>query len=201
MKTRLMIKRFGPPVAVFSLVAVGALLALPDNDGAEANKDLVPVLVATELIRSGSSTDGLSGVVDQHLVPRAQRPDGALSNTRDIPTGVLAYDHVAGQQLLVTSFAKDPVAATGDGRVAVSVRVDSQRWVGPFTTTGAVVDVYAIDENGATRISGNAVILGSPDTDDLTPKQDSIVSLAVREETLEAVLVAASENRLWMVGA
>jgi hypothetical protein len=108
---------------------------------------------------------------------------------------------VVGQQLLVTSFADDAVAAVGAGRVSVSVRVDSQRWVGPFNTTGTVVDVYAIDENGATKISSGAVILGSPSTEDLTPKQDSIVSLAVREETLQAVLVAASENRLWMVGA
>jgi hypothetical protein len=201
MKTKTMFKRFGPTVAVFSLVSVGALLALPDNDSADADKDLVPVLVAKDALPSGTPTGSLADVVEVRDVPRPARAEGALDSVGDIPEGVLAYDHVVGQQLLVTSFADDAVAAVGAGRVSVSVRVDSQRWVGPFNTTGTVVDVYAIDENGATKISSGAVILGSPSTEDLTPKQDSIVSLAVREETLQAVLVAASENRLWMVGA
>lgn len=201
MKTKTMVKRYGPPMAVFALVSAGALLALPEPDGNDGGGDLVPVLVVTKPIAAGSPTDDLAGGVDVRLVPGSSRPDGALDDEKDVPDGVLAYDHVAGQQLLATSFAEDSVAAVGDGRVAVSVRVDSQRWVGPYTTTGVVVDVYSIDETGATKISDGAVILGSPATEDLTPKQDSIVSLAVRAETLQAVLVAANENRLWMVGS
>ncbi len=201
MTTKSKIKRFGPSVAVFSLVSVGALMALPDNDGADANKDLVPVVVATKTMASGTPSESVATGVEVRKVPRSARAEGAIDAIGDVPRGVLAYDHVAGQQLLVTSFADDPVDAVGEGRVAVSVLVDPQRWVGPFSTTGAVVDVYAIDENGATKISSGAVILKSPSSEDLAPKEDSIVSLAVREETLQAVLVAASENRLWMVGA
>jgi hypothetical protein len=197
----MMIKKFGPAAAVFSLVSVGALLALPDRDSADPGQDLVPVVVVKETLASGTDTSALAGLVQVRKVPRSARADGALDSVADIPKGVLAYDHVGGQQLLVTSFADDPVDAVGEGRVAVSVRVDPQRWVGPFTTTGAVVDVYAIDENGATMISRGAVILGSPRADELMPKEDSIVSLAVRQETLQAVLVAANENRLWMVGS
>ena len=200
MKTKTMAKRYGPSVAVFALVSAGVVLALPKDGAGNDDADLVPVLVVTRPVAAGSPTDDLAASVAVRRIAESDRPDGALVDDADIPDGVMAYDHVAGQQLLAGSFAEDPVAAVGEGRVAVSVRVDSQRWVGPYTMTGAKVDVYSIDDTGATKISDGAVILGSPSTDDLTPKQDSIVSLAVREETLQAVLVAANENRLWMVG-
>lgn len=201
MKTKTMMKKFAPTVAVFSLVSVGALLALPRNDGNDAETNLAPVLVVTKSVSAGSSADNLENVVAVRRIAEADLPEGALSKKEDIPVGVVAYDHVAGQQLLVTSFADDPVAAVGEDRVAISVRVDSQRWVGPYTITGSVVDVYSLDDAGATKISDDAVILGSPATEDLTPKQDSIVTLAVRQETLQDVLIAANENRLWMVGS
>lgn len=202
MKTKMMVKRYGSTVAVFALVSAGAWLALPNGgDGKDDGTDLVPVLVVTKAVAGGSSAADLESAVAVRRIAEADLPDGALSEKEDIPEGVVAYDHVAGQQLLVTSFADDPVAAVGEGRVAVSVRVDSQRWVGPYTTTGSVVDVYSLEDTGATKISGGAVILGSPATEDLTPKQDSIVTLAVRQETLQAVLIAANENRLWMVGS
>lgn len=200
MKTKTMAKRFGPTTAVFALVSFGAFLALPKDNDKGGGQDTVPVLVVTQPIAAGSPSERLSGATEVLQVPRSERPEGALGDPEQIPDGVVAYDHVPGQQLLATSFAKDPVDAVGEGRVAVSVRVDSQRWVGPYTMTGSVVDIFSIDETGATKIADGAVILGSPATEDLTPKQDSIVSLAVREESLQAVLLAANENRLWMVG-
>lgn len=201
MKTKTMVKKFGPTVAVFSLVSFGALLALPKNGNGNADADLVPVVVVTKEFAGGSSAASLDGHVDVRRVPRSARTDGALRSVSEIPDGVLAFDHASGQQLLATSFAENQVTAVGDGRVAVSVLVDPQRWVGPYTVSGAQVDVYAIGDEGAELISAGAVILGSPATDGLMPKEDSIVSLAVRDDTLEAVLLAASENRLWMVGS
>lgn len=201
MKTKSMVKKFVPTVAVFSLVSVGALLALPKDDGGASGTDLVPVVVVTKAFPGGSSAASLDGNVAVRNVPRSARTEGALAAVSEIPEGVLAFDHASGQQLLETSFAKDQVAAVGEGRVAVSVLVDPQRWVGPFSISGAEVDVYAIRDDGAELISAGAVILGSPSADGLLPKEDAIVSIAVRDETLQDVLLAASENRLWMVGS
>ena len=201
MKKKAMLKKFGPTVAVFSLVSVGAVLALPKNNGSASGADLVPVVVVTKSIPGGSSTASLEGNVEVRNIPRSAQVKGALASVSEIPDGVLAFDHASGQQLLETSVAEDQVAAVGEGRVAVSVLVDPQRWVGPFTISGAEVDVYAVRDDGAELISSGAVILGTPSTDGLLPKEDAIVSLAVRDETLQAVLLAASEGRLWMVGS
>ena len=199
MNIKFSIKRFGPAVLAFTLVGFGVLLVLPDdNDKAKATQD-VPVVVAVNSLSSGASAGQVRNNVEIQLVPQASRATGAFSSIEDIPDGVLAYTHVAGQQILKSSFSVNQLVALGEGYVAVSIRVESQRWVGPYVMSGKSVNIYDTNITTASLISSDAVILGTPETEDLEPKQDTIISLGVKQESLAAVLVAASEDRLWLV--
>ena len=199
MNIKFTLKRFGPAVLAFLLVVVGVLLVLPEDDNeAKANEE-VPVVVAVSSLASGSTAGQVRNNAEVRMVPAALRASGAFTSIEDIPEGALAYSHVAGQQILKTSFSVNQLLALGDGYVAVSIRVESQRWVGPYVMSGKSVNIFDTNITTASLISADAVILGTPETSDLEPKQDTIISLGVREESLTAVLVAASENRVWLV--
>jgi hypothetical protein len=199
MNMKFSIKRFGPAVLAFTLVVLGVLLVLPDdNDEVKANQD-VPVVVAVNSLSSGATASQVRNNVEVRMVPETSRASGAISSIAELPDGALAYTHVAGQQILKTSFSVNQLLALGDGYVAVSIRVESQRWVGPYVMSGKSVNIYDTNITTASLISSDAVILGTPETEDLEPKQETIISLGVKQESLAAVLVAASEDRLWLV--
>lgn len=195
------LKRFTPAVLAFVLVALGSLMILPKNDDVANADQRQPVLVLTGDVEAGTATADLVALVDVKMLEADARATGALSSLDDLPEGVLTSDHVTGQQLLATSFAANVVEGLGDGFVAVSVRLDAQRWVGPLVTTGDVVDVYDIGVDAATPIARKAVVLEAPAPTDLGPRDEAVISLGVPEASLSAVLVAASENRIWLVGA
>jgi hypothetical protein len=134
------------------------------------------------------------------MMDSQSRASGSLSSFEEIPEGVLVSDHVQGQQLLISSIAANAVDGLGAGFVAISVAMDSQRWLGPLLSTGTTVDVYEIVGEISTRIAENAVILNEPSTEDSSSNDQKIVSLAVPGTSLNQVLVAANENRLWLVG-
>ena len=199
MNIKFTLKRFGPAIVAFLLVVFGALLVVPQDDNeAKANQD-VPVVVAVSSLASGATASEVRSNVEVRMVPAALRASGAFSSLEDLPEGALAYSHVAGQQILKTSFSANQLFALGDGYVAVSIKVESQRWVGPYVMSGKSVNIYDTNITTASLISADAVILGTPETTDLEPKQDTIISLGVRQDSLAAVLVAASENRVWLV--
>lgn len=195
------LKRFTPAVLAFVLVALGSLMILPKNDDVANADQRQPVLVLTGDVEAGTATADLVALVDVKMLEADARATGALSSIDDLPEGVLTSDHVTGQQLLATSFAANVVEGLGEGFVAVSVRLDAQRWVGPLVTTGDVVDVYDIGVDAATPIARKAVVLEAPVPTDLGPRDEAVISLGVPETSLSAVLVAASENRIWLVGA
>ena len=201
MNIKFSMKRFGPAVLAFLLVVVGVLLLVPnDNNEAKANLE-VPIVVAESSLSSGATASQVRSNVAVRMVPETARAAGAFSSIEELPDGVLAYSHVAGQQILKTSFSENQLVALGDGYVAVSIRVESQRWVGPYVMAGSSVNIFDTQVAGASLISSDAVILGVPETTDLEPKEDTVISLGVKRESLPAVLVAASENRIWLVSA
>lgn len=194
------IRRFAPAVGAFLLVAGGTFFALPNfGDGDNTNKQL-PTVVAMAPLAGGAGSDQVRASVEIKQIDVEDRPVGALSDTTEIPEGVLVAPHVAGQQLLETSFAKDKVEALGDDYVSVSVRLESQRWVGPVLISGMTVNIFEITLTGANEVAKKAVVLEAPIPDDVEPKADAIVSLGIPRESLSKVLLAASENRLWLVG-
>ena len=195
------LKRFAPATLAFVLVAFGTLLVLPKNDEAANADERQPTLVLVRGVEAGTPASELVTDVEVKMLEPDARATGALSSLDEIPDGVLISNHVPGEQLLKSSFAANVVEGLGVGFVAVSVRLDAQRWVGPLVTTGDVVDVYDIGDEVALPIARDAVVLEAPTPTDLGPRDEAVISLGVPQSSLSAVLVAANDNRIWLVGA
>jgi hypothetical protein len=191
-------RRLLPASAAFAMAFVGVLALAPRGD--DVDRDLVPVLMATRNLSDGTAADVVDDGVEVRMVPASVRAEGAITSPDSLPDGVLAYDLVPGQQVLATAFAASRVRSLGDGYVAVSAKLDPQRWVGALLEAGRIVDVYDTNETGPVRIAARAVILQSPDTGDLAPSEDTLVSLGVPETSIADVLLAIASNRVWLVG-
>ena len=192
--------RYWPSLLAFALIAVGTVIWVNAGSSSVDSLDRLPTVVATSQVELGLDRAELLNSVEIRDLEIVARPEGALSTLAEIPDGVLVATHVAGQAILRSSVAPNRVAALGPGYMAVSVRLDPQRWVGPILLTGRTVDIYDIDPEGPRLISPDAVVVESVSPSSVDPKQETILSLGVRNDTLAAVLVAASENRIWLVG-
>jgi hypothetical protein len=193
-------KRFIPAVAIFLLVTFGLLQLIPTDKTEVVSTELTPTVVFTQVAPAGTNSSDLVSQLEIRMMDSQSRASGSLSSFDEIPSGVLVSDHVEGQQLLISSIAANAVDGLGVGFVAISVAMDAQRWVGPLLATGAMVDIYEVIGETSTRIAENAVILNEPTADDSSATDQKIISLAVPGTSLNQVLVAANENRLWLVG-
>ena len=191
------------PLGVGIFVMVGTLALLGKEDSS-ADGVLIPTLVATRAIPASTPVADLAEYTEIRDLPAAARATGALGSTAelsaDLGVGVVARGLVPGQQVLSSSIAADPIAAVADDHVAVSVRLEPQRWVGPFQTTGATVAVYEIGETGSKSIVDEARIVLSPDPNGLEPKSEAVITLAVPANRVSAVIAAAATGKLWLVG-
>ena len=194
------ITKYLPALLAFGCVLAGSLLLLPRNDDTAEAEAQVQVVMLTRDMPSGTAADDVRRAAEVRDMPREAVPEDSLNSLDDITGGVLAIDHVAGEQLTTHSFARNRVAAVGPDYVVVSVRLSAQSWSGAVRIAGDVVDVYALTESDTALISEAAVVLDSPPLEDLQPSSESIITLAVRRTTLPAVLVAASTDLLWLVG-
>jgi len=193
-------KRFIPAIAIFLLVTFGLLQLIPTDKNVAVSTELIPTVVFTQIASAGTNSSDLVSQIEIRMMDTQSRASGSLSSIEEIPSGVLVSDHVEGQQLLISSIAANAVDGLGVGFVAVSVAMDAQRWIGPLLATGTIVDVYEVIGETSTRIAENAVILNEPTVDESSPNDQTIISLAVPGSSLNQVLVAANENRLWLVG-
>jgi len=220
--------RYWPSLLAFALIAIGTVIWVNlDSESAES-LDRLPTVVVTTRLEEGTDRADLISVVELRDLEVAARPQGALSRIDDIPDGVLVAALVTGQPVLESSLAVNRVASLGEGYVAISLRVDPQRWVGPVLLTGRTVEIYDINPDinantssdinpnfnpdgspsanldlgpvGPRLISSQAVIVDAVSPTNLTPNQDTVLSIGVRETDIAAVLIAASENRIWLVG-
>jgi hypothetical protein len=193
-------KRFIPAIAIFLLVTFGLLQLIPTDKNVAVSTELIPTVVFTQIASAGTNSSDLVSQIEIRMIDTQSRASGSLSSIEEIPSGVLVSDHVEGQQLLISSIAANAVDGLGVGFVAVSVAMDAQRWIGPFLATGTMVDIYEVIGETSTRIAENAVILNEPTVDESSSNDQKIISLAVPGSSLNQVLVAANENRLWLVG-
>lgn len=195
-------KHLGMPLAAGVLVTVGALALTSGaaDSGSATGPVLIDTLVATRPIEAGTPTDELAGSVEVRELPADARADGALTNIDQLPDGTIVADLVSGQQVLASSIADDPIDAIGDDLVAVSVRLDPQRWTGPFTTTGAVVDIYETSDVDTRLIVSGAQIINAPDTAELDPRSEAVITLAVPIDSVTSVITAGATGQIWMVG-
>ena len=196
-----MLRRVGPAFAAFVLVALGVLvLANGNKKNADASNDgLRATVVAVAPISAGTSDDQLGSKVEVRMLPTNARAQGAVDSVNDLPEGVFATDLVPGQQLLTSNIVDDVRKSLGNGRVAVSARLDPAQWTGPVATTGAHVNVYAIGGNNAELIATNVIVLDSPDPGSLTPQQEAVVTLGVTDAQVSRVIGAVSGAGVWLV--
>ena len=185
-------------LAVFGLAGAGLYVALPADSGT-AGSDLVPVIVVNKEFAEGTSTELVRGSVSVRMVPEVARAASALTAIGQIPKGVLAYVHVGGQQLLQTSFAEDHVSSLGNDYVALSISLDTARWAGPILQSGRRVDVWDTNEAGPELVADGAVVLDAPSPVGIKPDVDTVVSIGVRRESVEKVLLAVANKRVWLV--
>lgn len=194
------VTKYLPAMLAFSFVLAGSWMLLPrDEDTANADAQ-VSVLVLERAMPEGSSASAVRDAATVRSMPAEAITDGAFDSIDDISDGVLAIDHAKGQQLTSLSFARNRVAAVGPEFVVTSVRMSAQNWSGALRISGDIVDVYALTDTGAAMVSAGAVVLDSPSLDDLQPSDEDVITIAVRRETLPAVLFAAREEQLWLVG-
>lgn len=194
------IVKYLPAMIAFTFVLTGSWLLLPrDSDTAEADTQ-VNVLVLTRATPKGAAPSEVIESVSVRKLPAEAVVQGAFTSLSELPNGVLAIDHAAGQQLTSSSFVRNRVAAVGPDFVVTSVRMDAQSWTGAVRIAGETVDVYALTDNGATLVTRGAVVLDAPPLAEVQPGSESVITIAVRNDVLAALLVAAREERLWLVG-
>lgn len=192
------LKKYWIPVAVFILVTAGLLTLIPrSNDDATASTGM-PTVVVTEELPVGTKSDVVRSKAKIRMIPVYARVVGALDSLDDIPDGLLVSEQAIGQQLLATSFNESQVRALGDDFVAVSIRLDPQRWVGPLSVSGQQVNIYDVQGVDAELIASNAVIINPPSTDGLKPDDKSVVTFGVKRESVAAVLLAAKNEQVWV---
>lgn len=192
--------KYLPALLAFGCVLTGSLLLLPRDEDTAGAEALVGVVVLPRDMAEGTPADEVRAAAEVRQLPPEAVPEGSLDSLNDITGGVLSVDHVAGQQLTTHSFARNRVAAIGTDFLVVSVRLSAQSWTGAVRIAGDVVDVYALSDSDAVLISSAAVVLDSPPLEEVQPSTESVITLAVRRATLPAVLLAAREERLWLVG-
>lgn len=192
-------KRQGAAALAFVCVGVGALLVLP-RSGESSDRAVVPAVVVSDDVDGGASSDVVRSRAEVRLVDAAARAEGVFTSIDDIPDGVLAYPLVPGQQVLASAFVDNRTDALGDDFVSVSVRLDAQRWLGPVEMSGQVVDVYEVTAEGAELIAARSMVLSALPTEEIGPNDEAVVSLGVKREYLDRVLVAAANQNVWLVG-
>ena len=196
------LRRIAVPFLAFVITAVGIFLLTANGAPTEeADVDGIATVVLASPLPAGATTADVIAASEVRLLPSTARAEGALSELDALPTGVLAADMVPGQQVLFTSIADDVVDALGEGLVAVSVRLDPQRWAGPLKTTGDTVTVHDVVDDGTTVIAQGVRIVSAPDPSELDPRSEQVITLAVLEDSATDVITAAADNRLWLVGS
>jgi|DEB0MinimDraft_10_1074344.scaffolds.fasta_scaffold67454_2 hypothetical protein len=194
-------QRLGLPVLAFLLTAVGLFLLVASNEGSAAPPLGVDTVVATVAIPAGTATSDLSAQVTVRSVAADARAVGAIESLEELPDGVLISPLVPGQQVLTSSFADDIVDGLGPDLVAVSVRVEAQRWAGPFRLTGSVVTVHQLGESGTRVLAEGVQIIDAPILTEVDPRSEQLISLAVPKAVVGDIIAAAAADELWMVGS
>lgn len=197
------LKRIGPALAAFVLVALGVLvLANGNKTNADASDGgMRATVVAVAPIPVGTSSDQLSPNVEVRMLPNNARAQGAVESIAELPGGVVGVDLVPGQQVLSSNIVDDVRNSLGKGRVAVSARLDPAQWTGPVAATGNRVNVYAIGGSNAELIATDVIVLQSPDPSTLAPQQEAVVTLGVTDAQVSRVIGAVSGAGVWLVTA
>jgi Flp pilus assembly protein CpaB len=131
-------------------VAIVFLLAKDDGNAAveRASSDTVPVLVAKEDIKSGTTGADAASMVEVQRVSLAERSADALSSPSELSTQLVVAAFGKGEQIRQGGLKRQSGASTSvalnKGKEAVAVSVPFVQSGAGFVAPGDVVNIYQV---------------------------------------------------------
>jgi pilus assembly protein CpaB len=212
--------------AALLMAGLGALVLVRYVQGADeraqAEEELVPVLVVDQPVTAGASADSLSGSVTIADVPARLAAPGSVSDLSALAGLVTTDALLPGEQVLAARFV-DPGTLLPEGTVArpaglveVSVTLAYERAVGGVLAAGDKVGVLvttgATDSAGAarpvsTKVAADVLVTrvagGVPEDTDETVEvavtQPTVtVTLAVQPAQLPSVVAGMEQGTVWL---
>jgi len=176
-------------------------MLLASSSPAAEEKEGHATLVAPQHIPAGTSTTDMDSYVETVVLPSHARALGSVASLGELPDGVVATELVPNQQILTTSIVADVVDALGDDLVAISVRLEAQRWSGPLRLTGNIVTVYTLDADTPEILASGVRVLDAPSAEAISPRSEQLITLAIRADIAGQLIAAATNDQLWLVGS
>lgn len=184
------------------------------DDRAQADEQLVDVLVVDDEVAPGTSVDELGGSASVQRVPERLRADGAVTDLSDLDGQVSIAALVPGDQVVAARFAApEKLAPEGtvlapEGTVEVSLAMDTQRAVGGVLRAGDKVGVQLTNQDAAGggltaysvyRVYNDVLVTRVVAPGDNTdPTATYVITLAVAPKDAETVLLGAAAQSVWL---
>ncbi len=197
------------------------------KDRATAGEKLVAVYVASAKITAGTPVTQLHSKVKVEKVPAKVRADGAITNLDAIKGKVASIDIASGEQILASRFVSADVqsaqvqssTAVPAGFFQSTVSLDPDQALGGQVRAGNRVAVVAIDTKTDTTgtIPASAKVIArnllvttvqidgdrgqTPDAKQTLPNAPTgklLVTLAVTQPDLEALVTAVNDGTVWL---
>lgn len=184
------------------------------DDRAQADEDLVPVLVVEDEIAAGVGTDLVGASVSTRQVPRRLVAPAALGDLSEVRGRVTNAVLVPGDQLTSGRFT-DPAelipagtVAAPDGTVELSMSLDAQRAAGGVLKAGDRVSVQLTNqqttESGLTGLSVYRVLpsvlvtrVAAPG-ENAAPDATHLVTLALPPADASVVVLGTTAEAVWL---
>jgi pilus assembly protein CpaB len=211
-------RRLLAAAAAVLLAIVGAMVLIGYVRGADAraqaDEDLVPVLVVDSEVAAGTAGETVAGQVTLVEVPRRLAAEDALSDVAALAGQVTTAVLLPGEQVRSARFT-DPatLAAPGtvaapDGLVEVSVTLDAQRAVGGALRPGDRVGVQLTNQesgdSGLTAYSvfrvlhGVLVTRATAPGDGADPSAPYVITLALSPGDAADFVLGTTAQSVWL---
>jgi len=159
------------------------------------------VLIATADIEPGTKRGDLVALTEEIVVPQRSFPRGAVARTTDLPADFVALTRIiAGSYIYKSTFGDASRLVGGlvipNGKVVLSLDLNSQERIGRFIGPGATVAVYSTSREGSSQmiVSGASVLaIGDNTSSTVGANESTLVTLAVDPDSAKRIL-AANQN-------
>jgi pilus assembly protein CpaB len=223
-------RRLLAALAALVLLVAGTVVLLAYVRGADARAlagvRTTEVLVADQVIPSGTPAEELPALVRTEVLPQKAALDGRVTDLGELAGQVAAVDLQPGEQLLATRFAAPTDSGTPgvvpvpDGLQEVSVQLEPQRAVGgrlaAGDTVGVVISQSEGDQGPRTRTVLNGVLVtqvqGAPapvgqsaeggtetaSAGSAAPTSSLMITVAVTAGQADALVFGVEHGTLWL---
>jgi pilus assembly protein CpaB len=213
-----MTRRLIAAAAAVLLAVLGAVVLIDwvrDADArAQADEQLVDVLVIDSEVAAGTRADDLGSSVSVEQVPERLVAPGAVTALSEVTGQIATASLLPGEQLVTGRFAEPAALAPAgtvpapEGTVEVTVALDAQRAVGGVLEAGDKVGVQLTNETaadgGVTAYSVYEVMDGVLVTrvvapaDDADPAATHLITLALEPQQAQRFVLGTSSQAIWL---